>query len=171
MSNFENEGHADMHVSYYAFKVTTTGIINKMPSYTDLREYEKCRLVSIALIAYKDDNEEIPEFSLHELVRPDGFDIPNTEFHGISTEKALQEGITIEALYQRVDDLLQRSILLVGHCIHSFDILVLKSEFFRKGLNLQILDGVRHQCTFNEARSCFRLCDYKLPSNIYSTSL
>lgn len=92
------------------------------------------------------------------IIRPEGFKIPSSvsRLHGITTERALIEGISLnEALNKFKQDLLKSS-LCVGHNI-SFDKKIIASELFR--LNLpDFLSSKKSVCTM---RTTVDLC--KIP--------
>ena len=121
---------------YLVFDTETTGL-PKGPgrNYKDLDAFASCRLVSIAFVMYGDNHEEISHW--YELVKPEGFEIPAEAqaIHGISTEKALAEGKPFSEVYQLIYKLLNEGPTLVAYNLE-FDIGVLKSEVFRRDLNM-----------------------------------
>ena len=70
------------------------------------------------------------------LVKPEGFVIPyNAEkIHGISTQKANDEGIELQQALHKFLEVANNSKYLIGHNI-GFDINVIGSEILRKGLD------------------------------------
>ena len=69
------------------------------------------------------------------LIQPNGFNIPYDaeRIHGISTELALQNGITIEQVLLKFNEVLSKSTHIVGQNL-GFDINILGCEFFRLGM-------------------------------------
>ena len=66
------------------------------------------------------------------IVRPDGFDIPFSaeKFHGISTQRATEEGRDLLEVIDLFDKALAQAQYLVGHNL-SFDIRILSDEYER----------------------------------------
>ena len=80
------------------------------------------------------------------LIQPNGFNIPYDaeRIHGISTELAQQNGITIEEVLQKFNKALSKATYIVGQNL-GFDINIMGCEFFRAGIqspmgSLPILD-------------------------------
>jgi len=88
------------------------------------------RVVQLSYIIYDRHAETVKEAD--SIICPNGFEIPSeaSAIHGISTERALQEGQDLgKVLGKLVDDL--RSVeLIVGHNI-TFDTSALAAEFYR----------------------------------------
>lgn len=74
------------------------------------------------------------------IIKPVGFSIPyNAEkIHGISTERALKEGVDIEFVFDEFEKALQQTTFTAGHNIE-FDIKVWGAEFLRSGRELLLL--------------------------------
>ncbi|MFA7614990.1 MAG: DNA polymerase III subunit alpha [Weeksellaceae bacterium] len=70
------------------------------------------------------------------IVRPDGFDIPfkSTQIHGITTEKALAEGLPVKEVLEKFRQALKKAEVLGGHHL-DFDQKVVGSEFIRAGFD------------------------------------
>ncbi len=68
------------------------------------------------------------------IVKPDGFTIPyNSEkIHGISTERANREGISLERVMKEFSADLEKTKFIIGHNIN-FDINICGCEYFRLG--------------------------------------
>lgn len=69
---------------------------------------------------------------LNTLIRPDGWEIPAdlAELTGITTERALAEGIPLADALQQFTEMWRRSAMRVGHN-ESFDARMLRIEYFR----------------------------------------
>lgn len=79
--------------------------------------------------------DETTEYGkLNILVKPDGWIIPveASAIHGITTEKATAEGVSISDVMQQFDDLAKQAEVLVAHN-SDFDIFILEGEYFRLG--------------------------------------
>ena len=71
----------------------------------------------------------------NDIIRPEGFTIPfqASRVHGISTERALSEGKSLDDILRVWKERLSAARYLVGHNISGFDIHVLDAEFIRRG--------------------------------------
>jgi DNA polymerase-3 subunit epsilon len=69
------------------------------------------------------------------IIKPEGFTIPIevTRIHGISTEKALKDGQTINSVLQHFNALIEQANYLVAHNM-SFDEKIIGAEFLRNGM-------------------------------------
>lgn len=90
------------------------------------------RLVQIGWVAYEGDT-----YVGHKeyIIKPSNFDIPVevSAIHGITTEKALTEGVDVDEVLGRfVEGWVKPSDVIVGHNV-SFDINVVGAEFIRQG--------------------------------------
>jgi DNA polymerase III subunit alpha len=117
---------------YLIFDTETTGIPhNKTAPITDLENWP--RLVQLAWQLHDGQGKLLSQQNY--IVKPDGFDIPfkAEQVHGISTQRALQEGHDLK----KVLDLLEKDLLntkvLVGHNIE-FDINIIGAELIRRAL-------------------------------------
>lgn len=118
-----------MDCHYLFFDTETTGVPRnyKAPS-SDTANWP--RLVQLSWITQDEDGQTLTKGNL--IIRPEGFTIPveASNIHGITTERALREGISLsEALEQFMEDA-RGAKVLVGHNI-GFDVKVLGCEFFR----------------------------------------
>lgn len=75
------------------------------------------------------------------IIQPDGFDIPfnAVQIHGITTEKAIKEGLPLKPVLMEFRNALEQAEVLGGHNL-SFDQGILGAEFFRSGLDYQELN-------------------------------
>ncbi len=114
---------------YLIFDTETTGLPrNKTAPITDLDNWP--RLVQLAWQLHDSHGKLIANQNF--IIRPDGFDIPfkAEQVHGISTKRALEEGIDLKEVLSHLADDLNRTSLLVGHNI-DFDINIIGSELIR----------------------------------------
>ena len=94
------------------------------------------------------------------IVRPDGFVVPDeaAAIHGITTERALAEGLPLDSVLLLFANALDSAEYIVGHNI-SFDIHVVDAEFIRRGLDARLI-SMKAYCTMIAGT------DYcKLPGN------
>lgn len=118
---------------YLFFDTETTGLPrNWKAPVSDLNNWP--RIVQLAYLYYDTSGNEISRGDY--IIRPEGFTIPPdaSRVHGISTERALQEGVSLADILHNFKDLMDRSDYLVAHNI-SFDEKVLGAEFLRKGMS------------------------------------
>ena len=81
------------------------------------------------------------------LIKPDGFEIPYSaeKVHGISTEKAQKQGVSLEEGLLRFNKSVDLAGYLIGHNIR-FDINALGAEFIRSGVATDFLEK-KQVCT------------------------
>ena len=70
------------------------------------------------------------------IIKPEGFEIPrgSEKIHGISTARALKEGLPLEEVLNIFNDALSTVKTIAGHNVE-FDINVTGAEFLRKGVD------------------------------------
>ena len=81
------------------------------------------------------------------IIKPVGFNIPFSaeKVHGISTEKALNEGFDLNFVLNEFNLALEKSSLIVGHNIE-FDLKIVGAEYFRTGIE-NFLEKKNSICT------------------------
>lgn len=117
---------------YLFFDTETTGLPrNWKAPVSDLNNWP--RLVQIAWLLYDRDGRQISGNDC--IIQPDGFTIPPdaTRIHGISTEHALREGVSLTDVLNDFHNLVSQADYLVGHNI-SFDEKIVGAEFLRKNM-------------------------------------
>lgn len=138
----------------YLFFDTETSGLPKDPtlSHTVLDNWP--RLVQIAWVLC-DDEKNVIEKKVY-TVKPDGFVIPEgaTKVHGISTEKALAEGLPIKEVLDLFVKALVKANYVIGHNIR-FDRKVVAAELYRNlyGSHLdEVLYAMHYRDTMHVAR-------------------
>ena len=125
---------------YLFFDTETTGLPKnyKAPA-SDTDNWP--RMIQIAWKIYDAEgkNTESEVF----IIKPEGFEIPKeaSDVHGITTGKAIEEGVDLYETLMKFREAMQKSKYLVAHNI-SFDEKVVAAEFIRKkvpGLNNKLL--------------------------------
>jgi len=114
---------------YLIFDTETTGLPhNYSAPITDLDNWP--RLVQIAWQLHDAKGNLLSNQNF--IVKPDGFTIPfNSEkIHGISTKRALEEGLPLAEVLAKFQDDLDRTQVVVGHNV-DFDNRVVGAEFVR----------------------------------------
>ncbi len=114
------------------------------------------RLVQIAWIVCDDDQTILDEKST--LIRPEGFTIgpASTQVHGITTERAKQEGADLYSVLLDFSRAVAYSTVMVAHNI-VFDKHVIEAECTRSGLSLPF-GQVHDVCTM---KSSTKMCGIK----------
>ena len=120
--------------AYLSIDTETTGLpLNNCKDYKNTQAFDTCRLVSIAIVLYSEDHQEIKSY--HQLIKPEGFQVTATEIHGITHEKAVTDGIPFSEMYSIVYQLFAQDSVVLAYNL-AFDMNVLKSEVFRRDLNM-----------------------------------
>lgn len=117
---------------YLIFDTETTGIPhNKTAPITDLDNWP--RLVQLAWQLHDGRGKLLSQHNY--IIRPDGFDIPfkAEQVHGISTQRAMQEGHDLKKILALLETDLANTKVLVGHNIE-FDINIIGAELIRSSL-------------------------------------
>lgn len=123
---------------YLIFDTETTGLPrNYSAPITDFDNWP--RLVQLAWQLHDHTGKLIS--SGNYIVKPEGFTIPfNSEkIHGISTKKALEEGLDLGFVLTEFRKDMEKAYFLVGHNV-SFDESVMGAEFLRKKIPSSIMD-------------------------------
>lgn len=140
--------------AYFAFDTETTGlpISRSKPTAQNLSNWDKCRVLSLAFVEFNQDHKILAEH--YVLVYPDTFEVAATEIHGITEEQAKSEGKPFEEVYKYFCELVERCPKIVGHNL-SFDTNVMKSEAYRRGLDLSVFDKIEEVCTLKIAKTIY----------------
>jgi DNA polymerase III subunit epsilon len=118
---------------YLFFDTETTGLPrNWKAPVTDLGNWP--RLVELAWLVCDEDGQHIESRSA--IVRPDGFQIPHeaAAVHGISTVRAVAEGVGLEELLKDFARAVDASRILIAHNV-SFDEKIIGAELLRTGVH------------------------------------
>lgn len=133
---------------YLFFDTETTGVPrNYKASVSDSNNWP--RLVQIGWIIA--DNEGHETKSCNYIIRPEGFTIPAdaAKLHGISTEKALAEGVSLLGVLEEFANDMAKVQNIVGHNIE-FDKNIVAAELYRKGMPHQF-NSWKSYCTMHSA--------------------
>ncbi len=129
---------------YVIFDTETTGIPRSWRApVTDLDNWP--RLVQLAWHLYDKDGTKLDAQDL--IIKPEGFTIPVevARIHGITTERAMSEGVPLALALDTFACSLNDAEFLVAHNIN-FDEMVLGAEYLRVH-NVNKLDGKGRICT------------------------
>lgn len=125
---------------YLIYDTETTGLPNNYKApITDADNWP--RLVQLAWQLHAADGSLIEADNF--IVKPEGFDIPfnSEQVHGISTKKALEEGIPLQEALGRFTEVLGRTKIVAGHNVE-FDNNIMGAEYMRVGNSAPIMDMV-----------------------------
>lgn len=153
-----------MTKTYLIFDTETTGLPkNYKAPITDLNNWP--RLVQIAW--WHCDNSGDILADSNYIVKPQGFTIPvdATNVHGITTEKAINEGIDLEVVLNEFAGAMERSDFLVAHNMN-FDEKIVGAELLRADLDNRLTD-IPKICTMEMSTDYCKLpgpYGYKWPS-------
>ncbi|MCF6131133.1 DNA polymerase III subunit alpha [Flavobacterium wongokense] len=117
---------------YLIFDTETTGLPrNWSAPITDTDNWPRCIQIAWQL------HDELGNLIEHQdyLVKPEGFNIPfdAERIHGISTELALQEGVSLQEVLEKFNIALSKSKFIVGQNV-GFDVNIMGCEFHRMGI-------------------------------------
>lgn len=115
---------------YLFFDTETTGLPkNWKAPVTNLNNWP--RMIQIAWILCDENGKRIEMDDY--IIKPENFTIPvaASRVHGISTERANNEGVELETVLTKFNELLEKTEYLVAHNI-SFDEKILGAELLRK---------------------------------------
>jgi DNA polymerase III subunit alpha len=128
---------------YLIFDTETTGLpLNYNAPVSDIQNWP--RMVQLAWECH-DKNGWLIGNKCY-IVKPENYIIPQAavQVHGITTEKAIAEGIALETVLEEFEQDLVQSSFVIGHNV-SFDLNILGAEFIRRGMNT---------CLQHKARVC-----------------
>lgn len=148
---------------YLFFDTETTGLPrNWKAPVTDLNNWP--RMIQIAWILCDKSGNRIE--SRDFIIKPENFEIPRaaSRIHGISTERAMNEGEELVCVLNNFNELVERSDFIVAHNI-SFDEKILGAEFLRKRIQNNF-NRKRKLCTMQSSTRYCRISGpygYKWP--------
>lgn len=142
---------------YLFFDTETTGLPqNYNAPIEDLNNWP--RLVQLAWLIYDQNGEKTGQGNF--IIKPEGFTIPeqSARVHGISTERALTEGVDLKETLLDFADAVRNNQIIIAHNM-SFDEKIIGAEFLRKKIMHDLFESIR-VCTKEEST------DYcELPGN------
>ena len=126
---------------YLIFDTETTGLPRDYSApITQLDNWP--RLVQLAWQLH--DQTGALQSSGNYIIRPEGFTIPfnSEQIHGISTERALKQGVDLKEVLEIFRKDIDRAHFLVGHNV-SFDERVMGAEYLRNRIPSAIMDKAK----------------------------
>jgi DNA polymerase-3 subunit alpha len=134
---------------YIIFDTETTGLPKRYDApVSDTSNWPRCIQIAWQL------HDNMGRLLEHEdyLVRPEGFNIPYDaeRIHGISTELAQADGVSLAEVLQRFNIALSKAQYIVGQNV-GFDVNIMGAEFYRMGVDspmasMKVLDTCT-ECT------------------------
>ncbi|MDD3702166.1 MAG: DNA polymerase III subunit alpha [Bacteroidales bacterium] len=138
---------------FLIFDTETTGLpLDKHAPLTDFANWP--RMVQLAWQLHNDKGEYIS--SENFIIKPEGYTIPfnAARVHGITTDHALQHGISIKTVLEKFDADLAKADYIIGHNIE-FDRNILGAEFLRNETTTTFLEKPQlDTCTELTASFC-----------------
>ncbi len=121
---------------YLIFDTETTGLPKRWDApITDSDNWPRCIQIAWQL------HDEMGQLIEHQdyLVKPEGFNIPYDaeRIHGISTELAEADGITLAEVLEKFNIALSKTKFIVGQNL-GFDVNIMGAEFHRMGVESQM---------------------------------
>lgn len=119
------------------FDTETTGLPrNWKAPVSDLANWP--RLVQLAWLLFDEKGQMVR--SRNVIIKPENFTIPqaSSRIHGITTERALTEGVELLPVLQQFDEMIGESSCLIAHNM-SFDEKIVGAEFLRSGMHNSII--------------------------------
>ena len=152
---------------YLIFDTETTGLPKRWDApITDVDNWPRC--IQIAWQLHDDMGNCIDHQDY--LVKPEGFNIPYDaeKIHGISTELAHEQGISLKEVLIKFNDALLKTKFVVGQNV-KFDLNIMGAEFVRGKLDNKLQElPVLDTCTEHTAALCQlpggRYGKFKLPT-------
>ncbi|MEE1946643.1 3'-5' exonuclease [Pedobacter sp. KR3-3] len=129
---------------YLFFDTETTGLPkNWKAAVTDLANWP--RLVQLAYLYFNAKGELIASGDF--IVRPEGFIIPkeSSDIHGITTERAINEGLSLKVVLENFYGYLDSCTHLVAHNM-SFDEKIMGAELLRNNMK-ELISQKSRICT------------------------
>ena len=148
---------------YLFFDTETTGLPrNWKAPVTDLNNWPRMIQIAWILCDNKGNRIESNDF----IIKPENFVIPIevSRIHGISTEKAINEGENLEKVLLSFQELVEQADFIVAHNI-SFDEKIVGAELLRKGIQSDF-ERKRKLCTMQSSTNYCKILGnygYKWP--------
>ncbi|PKV48189.1 DNA polymerase III alpha subunit [Aquimarina sp. MAR_2010_214] len=138
---------------YLVFDTETTGLPKRWDApISDTDNWPRCIQIAWQLHDAMGNCIEHQDY----LVTPDGFNIPYDaeKIHGISTELATQDGITLQEVLEKFNIALSKTKFVVGQNV-GFDVNIMGAEFYRLGVENKLQElPVLDTCTETTAQLC-----------------
>lgn len=122
-------------------------------------------IVQLGTLLVDTDTREIVD-SLDVIIRPNGWDIPQevVDIHGITTERAMDEGIPEEEALERFMALHDRCAFRLGH-VQSFDARIIRIALkrYRDDVAADLWKEAPAECTAKMAKPLMSVTSRRMP--------
>jgi DNA polymerase III epsilon subunit-like protein len=132
-----------------------------------IKYYENARIIELAYNIIDDENNILHSFD--SLIIPDGFDITNTQFHGITSEECNMSGKLMTDVFEIIsNDINKYNVkIIVSHNI-AFDVNILLSECYRyNNLLSKKIINCKKICTMLIGQKCMNLSKWPKLTHLY----
>lgn len=137
------------------------------PCFCDIAKYDSARIVQLSFIV---TDKQYNKLDLQDyIIKREGFDINNTEFHSITNDISDNDGIDFNEAFEAFYESLKKCDYIVAHNIN-FDRSVILSELYRRKL-FHIIDEIDKKiplCTMRHTKNIIKIINkfgkYKFPS-------
>ena len=128
----------------------------KYPDFYDLDKYNTARIVQLSFIVTDKvfNNIDLQDY----IIKREGFNINNSEFHCITDEISDKDGVNFNDAFYAFYESLKKTTHIFAHNIE-FDISVIKSELYRRGLYhiIEEIDKKRLICTMRHTKDIIKI--------------
>ena len=154
-----------VHKEVLFLDIDTNGIPSRTagskdyPPYQNVDEYNGARMIQLNATLCDKASLNVVK-SISRIIKSDGFSIKNTQFHGVTNERSMKEGLELPEVAKELAAVLKRDPLILAHNAE-FDMTILKSELFRHGLTEELaqLEKCDAVCTMLLTKSALGLLD------------
>lgn len=140
---------------YIFFDTETTGLpkIN-YKDFRNTKNTDSCRLVQLAYMIVDPQKQILKK--VDHIIKPKGFKIENSHLHGITQEKAIEEGKEItRVLLEFIEDL--KSRIAIAHNV-AFDEFILNAELHRANAHNTLEEYAQDfYCTMQESTNTVKI--------------
>ena len=139
----------------------------KYPDFYDSTKYNTARIVQLSFIV---TDKQYNNLDLQDyIIKREGFDINNYEFHSITNDISDRDGVDFNEAFLAFYESLKKTDHIIAHNIE-FDISVIKSELYRRNLFhiIEEIDKKKLLCTMRHTKNIIKIINkfgkYKYPS-------
>jgi DNA polymerase III epsilon subunit-like protein len=160
------------------FDTETSGLPTRPSDYkryanpfTEFNKYDTSRLIEIGYLTYSYDSETRQRVLIEQrsvLVKPDSFQITNSDIHGITHECAETYGYDVADVLLEFMEVVAKTDILVGHNI-DFDKNIVCAELVRAGMgkSAQSFMKSRFECTMKTAIQKYNLTRFPTLKSLF----
>jgi DNA polymerase III subunit epsilon len=148
---------------YLFFDTETTGLPDDTYPLNDVRHWP--RMVQLGWLLFDEHENELKR-ECH-IVKPEGYTIPEgaVKIHGITTDRALNEGISLGTVLNNFSSVITQAQNVLGHNV-GFDIRVIDAEYQR----MKLTHGIHEKQVFCTMKHPTIIDFCKLPNPNYPDS-